>query len=86
MSHFKGISLGFDASDFTTSAGGPGYYTPFDDSISGWTYAALFSEWVHLNHDPTIPRRSGFHKANIYARQHRDLFIAWYATLRLGVE
>jgi len=85
MSCFKGINPVFNASDFYASSGGPGYYTPFDDSTSGWFYARIFSEWVHLNHDASLPVLSSFNTANIYARKHPDLFVAWYAKLRLGV-
>lgn len=79
----KGVNPVCNASDFTAFDGGPGYYTPFDDSTEGWTHARNFSKWVHLNHDNTLPRLASFNASNMYARKHWDVFVAWYARLIL---
>ncbi len=73
-----------DASDFQTMSGGPGYYTPFDDSSDGWRMASLFIDWLSYPHSVRVfGVRSGFNEANLLARQHPEKFIAWYAMLRL---
>jgi len=79
----KGVKPTCNASDFVTMSGRPGYYTPFDDSGDGWDSSRSFAEWVHLNHDSTLPRLSGFNTANAFARKRWDLFTAWYASQRL---
>ena len=65
--------------DFSANAAGPGYYTPFDDSSSGWVRAREFMEHVGLQYRGL----RGFNDANIYAREHWDEFITWYAMRRI---
>lgn len=82
----KGVNPTFNTPDFVASDGRPGYYTPFDDSVSGWGYARMFSNWVHRNHDSSLPILVGFYTANTYARNHPERFKAWYTLMKLRGE
>lgn len=68
---------------FTTSSGGPGYYTPFNDSSEGWSQAREFIDWYCRETGCVLGVRSGFHEANKLARLQWDMFKIWYATQKL---
>lgn len=77
----KGVKPVFEAKVFTTSGGGPGYYTPFSDKMEGWDKARKFMEWM-LGH----PYRASFNNANLLARKEPEKFKAWYAMMVLKGE
>jgi len=74
----KGVHNTFNASDFQTMEGKPGFYTPFDDSIEGWTRAREFIDWLaEGNYD------MGFNGANCLARKYKHKFKAWLTLQRI---
>ena len=76
----------FNASDFQASDGGPGYYTPFDDSTQDWNKARAFIDWLSKDQGMIFGIRSGFNEANRLARQHREKYQAWKTLQRLRGE